>query len=139
MSEPEKRILVVDDDDAIRLLLLTILQRNGLVADGATGGGEALERLAHARYSVMLLDLMMPRESGWDVLDEIARWPAERRPIIIVLTAGPEPRALDPALVAGTVRKPFDIEMLVETVSACVHGGPQTQTGEPTPATQTIN
>ena len=139
MSEPEKRILVVDDDDAIRVLLLTILQRRGLVADAATGGGEALERLAHARYSVMLLDLMMPRESGWDVLNEIARWPLERRPIIIVLTAGPEPHALDPKLVAGTVREPFDIEMLVETVFACVQSNSRPQAGDPTPATQTIN
>ena len=140
MSEPEKRVLVVDDDDAIRVLLLTLLQRHGLAADAACDGGEALERLSRSRYAVMLLDLMMPRESGWDVLDAIARWPADRRPIILVLTAGPEPHALDPTLVAGTVRKPFDIEVLVDTVFACVQNGPaRAQVDEQPPATQTIN
>jgi CheY-like chemotaxis protein len=124
VADPEKRILVVDDDDAIRVLLLTILQRRGLVADAAADGGEALDRLRRSRYSVMLLDLMMPRESGWDVLGEIAQWPRERRPIVIVLTAGPEPRSLDPTLVAGTVRKPFDVDMLIDTVTACVRTTP---------------
>ena len=140
VSDSEKRILVVDDDDAIRVLLLTILRRRGLVADAAADGGEALERLQHSRYSVMLLDLMMPRESGWDVLGEIARWPLNRRPMIIVLTAGPEPRTLDPTLVAGTVRKPFDIDMLIDTVTACVRSGPaRAQVEDPPPATQIVN
>jgi CheY-like chemotaxis protein len=140
VSEPEKRILVVDDDDAIRVLLLTILRRRGLSADAAAGGGEALERLASARYSVMLLDLMMPGESGWDVLGEIACWPLERRPMIIVLTAGSEPRSLDPTLVAGTVRKPFDIDMLIDTVTACVHrGSARAKVEDQPPARQSIN
>lgn len=140
MNDPEKRILVVDDDDAIRVLLLTILRRRGLVADAAADGGEALDCLRRSHYSVMLLDLMMPRESGWDVMGEIAQWPRERRPIVIVLTAGPEPRSLDPTLVAGTVRKPFDVDMLIDTVTACVRRGPsRTQAEDPPPATQIIN
>ena len=87
MGQNEKRVLVVDDDSAIRALLMTILRRRGMAADAAAHGGEALERLARCDYCVMLLDLMMPQRSGWDVLGEIARWPLERRPIIIVLTA----------------------------------------------------
>jgi len=140
VADPERRILVVDDDDAIRVLLLTILRRRGLVADAAADGGEALACLRRSRYSVMLLDLMMPRGSGWDVMGEIAQWPRERRPIVIVLTAGPEPRALDPTLVAGTVSKPFDVDMLIDTVSACVRSGPsRAPVEDPPPATQIIN
>ena len=124
MNDAEKRILIVDDDDAILLLLRTILQRRGLVADGARDGREALECLRDSKYAVMLLDLMMPRESGWDVLGEIARWPLDQRPITIVITAGTEPRTLDPSLVAGTVRKPFDIDLLTDMVTACVRNAP---------------
>jgi DNA-binding response OmpR family regulator len=139
-DDPEKRVLVVDDDDAIRVLLLTILRRRGLEADAAAGGAEALECLRRSRYAVMLLDLMMPRESGWDVLSEIKRWALDRRPIVIVLTAGPEPLALDPALVAGTVRKPFDVDMLIDTVTACVRKAPARAQPEDKPsATQLIN
>ena len=120
MGKLEQRVLVVDDDTAIRTLLMTIMRRRGLTADAACDGAEALERLNRCHYALVLLDLMMPRQSGWDVLGEVARWPLERRPLIIVLTAGSEPRALDSTLVAATVRKPFDIEMLVDTVTACV-------------------
>ena len=113
---------MVDDDAAIRALLTTILQRRGHAVDEAADGNEALDRLKRGPYAMMLLDLMMPRRSGWDVLGEIARWPRDRRPIVIVLTAGVEPRPLDPALVAGTVRKPFDVEVLTDLISACVAG-----------------
>lgn len=130
-------MLVVDDDSAIRALLMTIMRRRNLAADAAADGAEALERLKRCEYSVVLLDLMMPRQSGWDVLGEVARWPLERRPIIIVLTAGTEPRSLDSTLVAATVRKPFDVEMLVDTVNACVARGPAREQVDDCPPAET--
>jgi DNA-binding response OmpR family regulator len=116
----DTRILIVDDDDAARALLLTVLRRRGLQADTARNGQEALERMGACRYTVVLLDLMMPILSGWDVLDQLGTFAPEARPVVIVLTAGGEPRNFQPGLVSGTVRKPFDIELLVDTVSGCV-------------------
>ncbi len=120
MEPDDKRILVVDDDDAIRALLLTILRRRGFSVDVARNGAEALERLRNCRYAVMLLDLMMPLVSGWEVLEHLATFPSELRPITIVLTAGTEPRDLSAELVAGTVKKPFDVELLLDGITACV-------------------
>ena len=129
MERSEKRILVVDDDDAIRALLFTVLRRRGFKVDTARNGSDALERCATCRYALVLLDLLMPQKSGYDVLREMASWPAEGRPLVVVLTAGSEPRNLDPALVAGTVRKPFDIELLFDMISGCVTAvGAQEQT-----------
>lgn len=128
MEKIEKRVLVVDDDDAIRSLLVTVVRRRGFHVDSARDGADALSRLEHCSYSLMLLDLMMPRLSGPDVLDHLASMDPSSRPIVIVLTAGTEPRDLDPGLVAGTIRKPFDIEVLVDTVIALlrsVEGKPQ--------------
>jgi len=116
----DKRILVVVDDDAIRALLLTILRRRGVKVDSARNGLEAMEHFARCRYSVLLLDLMMPRMNGYELLEEIAKMTRPQRPIVIVLTAGTEPRNLSAEIVAGTVRKPFDIELLVDTISACL-------------------
>src|SRR3954469_25690893 len=121
MPRNDKRILVVDDDDAIRALLFTILRRRRFAVDGARNGVEALTRLRKCAYSVMLLDLMMPIRNGWEVLDELKKLPLNDRPMVIVLTAGNEPRDLDPSLVAGSIRKPFDVEMLMETVMACTN------------------
>jgi DNA-binding response OmpR family regulator len=118
MATTEKRILVVDDDDAIRALLFTILRRRGFAVDGARNGEEALVRLRSCVYAAMLLDLMMPVKNGWEVLDELATFPEAQRPLVIVLTAGGEPRDLNPHIVAGSIRKPFDVEMLIDAVSA---------------------
>jgi CheY-like chemotaxis protein len=118
--QTEKRLLVVDDDDAIRALLFTVLRRRGLKVDTARNGIEATERCARCRYAVMLLDLMMPQMTGYEVLERLEHVPPEQRPFVIVLTAGNKPRQLNADIVAGTVRKPFDIELLLDTVLACM-------------------
>jgi DNA-binding response OmpR family regulator len=117
----EKRILIVDDDEAIRALLFTILRRRGFAVDVARNGVEAMSRLRNCRYALMLLDLMMPMKSGWEVMDELKRLSAEERPVVIVLTAGNDPRDLDPALVAASIGKPFEVNLLVETITACTN------------------
>ena len=116
----EKRILVVDDDDAIRMLVSTVLRRRGLRVDSARHGAEAVDIIARCRHSLIVLDLMMPLMSGYDVLDYLATRPIKSRPLVLVLTAGIQSRNFDPALVVGTIQKPFDIELLIDTVAACL-------------------
>ena len=120
MGETEKRILVTDDDDAIRALLLTIHRRRGFKVDTARNGIEGLENIRRCRYSLVVLDLMMPLMSGYEVLAEIENMPVAERPMVLVFTAGAATHALNPAIVAGAVRKPFDIELLVDTIGACI-------------------
>jgi CheY-like chemotaxis protein len=114
----EQRILVVDDDDTIRALIQTVLRRRGLRVGGARNGVEALEQLGARGYALVVLDLMMPRMSGYEVLDHLSRQPSTVRPRVLVLTAGLDPRKLPADLVIGTVHKPFDIEMLADIVTA---------------------
>jgi DNA-binding response OmpR family regulator len=118
----EKRILVVDDDDAIRALLRTVLRRRGFVVDTARNGVEALEQLTMHRYALVVLDLMMPRMSGYELLDQLITQSIMTRPRVLILTAGLEPRSFDGALVIGTMHKPFDIELLLDTVAGCLNG-----------------
>jgi len=136
MGQTEKRILVVDDDDAIRALLLTVLRRRGFKVDTARNGVEALERSARCRYSLVLLDLMMPRMSGYQLLEQVESWPASQRPCIIVLTAGNEPRNINPDLVAGTVSKPFDIELLIDMIAAYILAATETDQTDSCPAAE---
>ena len=120
MPIDEKRILIVDDDSAIRTLLFTILQRRGLSVDTAKHGAEAIERLGKCRYALMLLDLMMPVKNGWHVLEYVTAMDRKSRPAVILLTAGSEPREFNPDIVSGTVRKPFDVELLYDMVIGCM-------------------
>jgi DNA-binding response OmpR family regulator len=116
----EKRILIVDDDDAIRALVTTVLRRRGYGLDTARNGVDALEKLSTCRYALVILDLMMPRLSGYGVLEHLGRLPADTRPLVLVLTAGLEPKPFDQGFVIGTMHKPFDIELLIDTVSGCL-------------------
>lgn len=115
----EKRILVVDDEEAIRTLLFTVLRRRGFAVDRARHGEEAIEMMERCRYAVALVDLMMPVKNGWEVLDWMGKQPPSERPLAIVLTAGTSARDLSPDVVAGTLRKPFDVELLLDMVQAC--------------------
>jgi CheY-like chemotaxis protein len=104
----EKRILIVDDDDPIRALLMTVLRRRAFRVDSARNGVDALERLATCRYALVVLDLMMPRMNGYEVLEHVGQMPSTTRPLVLVLTAGLEQRRFDTSFVIGTMQKPFD-------------------------------
>jgi DNA-binding response OmpR family regulator len=116
---PHRKILVVDDDAPIRALLATVLRRRGFQVDTARDGEHALQLITQCRYALMILDLMMPRVSGYDVIEEICRFDGHR-PYILLLTADCKPRPLDSSLILGTMHKPFDVEMLVEAVAAAL-------------------
>lgn len=120
MGKNEKRVLVVDDDDAIRTLLFTVLRRRGFRVDTARNGEDALSLNTRCRYALILLDLMMPRMSGYEVLDRLAKMPTNTRPLVIVLTAGTSSVELDADCVTGMVRKPFDLELLLDAITACL-------------------
>ena len=88
MDLPRKRcILVVDDDPGIRLFLVTLLRRRGFRLLEARDGNEALEAMRAGSADLVILDLMMPDVSGWDVLRERAADPSLRRVPMIVVTA----------------------------------------------------
>lgn len=123
---PDRRILVVDDDDTIRALVLTVLRRRGYAVDTARNGVEALEKIAEHRYALVVLDLMMPRMSGYDVIDSLARISLATRPRVLVFTAGAQARPLNTSLIIGTIHKPFDIELLLDIVSGCINADDET-------------
>jgi two-component system chemotaxis response regulator CheY len=117
-------VLVVEDDDDLRDVVVQTLERNGFAVAGARDGQEALELLAKGPLpNLILLDLMMPRMSGYELLDHLANESMMTRPRVLVLTAGLEPRTFPTELVIGTVHKPFDIELLLDIVSGFLSAG----------------
>ncbi len=112
-----KRILVVDDDPAVRALLEIVGRRAGFVVDTAVDGLDALEQLRAQEYVIVILDLMMPRVNGYDVVQQLRSEP--RRPAIVVVTAmtGTFVSDLDPQVVQSIIRKPFDVEMMAAVLT----------------------
>lgn len=124
MRENERRVLVIDHDDAIRALLSTILRRRGYKVDAARDGSEGLQRTKRCRYAVILLDLTLPGPGGDELLAEIARQPVDERPLIFVFSAAGAPRHFHSDLVTGTIRRPFEIQLVVDSVTACLSASP---------------
>lgn len=118
---PLPRILIVEDDDAIRTMLLAAFAREAVSAVGARDGVEGMAMMRAAPYAVVIIDLMMPRMNGFELLQELALDPPHPRPVIFVMTAFDEVvlRKLDSELVHGVLRKPFDVERLVEMAVDC--------------------
>lgn len=100
MATPQRRILVVDDDDDIRSLLEQLLTSAGYSVEAAADGRAAL-RAFHARPAdVVVLDLSMPAGmDGWEALPRLRRLLPDAR--IVVLSAFPEPMSLVQVLSAG--------------------------------------
>ena len=113
-----KRVLICEDDHGIRLLLDKLLNRRGLSSDCASTGAEAITLLRYGRYDLVLLDLILPLSSGYDVLAFLERHRPDLLQRVIVVTA--LQRAFQETLpVAAVVRKPFDIvdlDRLVERI-----------------------
>jgi CheY-like chemotaxis protein len=120
-----KDVLVVDDDEEVRLLLCRALVRMRMTVDTAVDGEDALEKIAVYRYSVVLTDLMMPRLDGADFVRKLAavEQRSQERPVVVIITAHPDSDLLAPLgnEVQAVVRKPVNVKELTEIVRACVH------------------
>ena len=114
-STPDARILLVEDDPGIRRFLEVVVARGGFIVDSATDGAEALRLLKQNTYDLMLLDLMLPRISGFDVISALRK--LKTRPAVIVVTSN-DANDLDPEIIASIVRKPFDLNELMTLVTA---------------------
>ena len=123
MSEqsPKKKVLVVDDDDAIRMMVERVLKREQYDVESARDGFEAIEKLSGNDYATVLLDLMMPRVDGHGVIRFLEENREVPKPFVIVMTANlagaTETAAARP--VFRVLPKPFDISQLVSHVRDC--------------------
>ena len=119
------RVLVAEDDPAIRRLLAMTLRRRRLDVHLAEDGQQALDALQRERFDVAVLDLMMPHVDGWGLVRWLSAHPDRRPASVIVVSAADREalRDLDPTVVNAIIFKPFDVLLLGAYVrSAAEHG-----------------
>lgn len=120
MAEASRpRILVVDDDEPIRMLEKHLFEDAGFEVDLAADGRSALEKIAQQRPDLVTLDLVMPELDGWAVIERLRRMPSAP-PVVVVSGRAdqdpPGPPGMLDKCVAAYVQKPFHV---VELITAC--------------------
>lgn len=124
------RVLVVDDDANIRRMVIAALRREGYSFLEAPNGREALDLMRSDHPDVVVLDLMMPILSGWDVLRERVEDDELRRIPVIIVSANRDPEVAT-AMAQGIcafLPKPFDIGALSALVRSCIAATPPPET-----------
>lgn len=115
----DRCVLVIEDDDSLRKLVIAALGRSGVAADAARDGAEGIALLDKHAYTAILLDMMMPGTGGLEVIAHLKR---RQQPhgVVIVMTAAKERFAskLDESVVSIVIRKPFDLEEVVTLVGS---------------------
>jgi two-component system response regulator RegX3 len=119
MSEPKFRILVVEDEAAIRDGLADVLVYHGYDVDTVSDGREGLRKALSGQYGLLLLDVMLPGRDGFSICDEVRK--KDREQPIIMLTAKTADEDIVNGLSLGAddyIAKPFSIAELILRVQA---------------------
>ena len=127
-----RRILIVDDEPNIVDSLEFLMRGSDYEVRVARNGDEALRRAESFRPDLVLLDVMMPRKSGFEVCQKIRENPARRDVKIIMLTAKGSNAERDRGLNFGAnayVTKPFSTNELMNTVRALLPASKVRDTG----------
>jgi two-component system phosphate regulon response regulator PhoB len=114
------RILVVDDDPEIVAMLSTRLGKRGYTVSTAEDGNKALEVAKREKPDVVLLDVMMPGKSGWEVARALKNDPVTQSVKIVMVSAIGEKTNEITAPIYGAdahVDKPFEFEKLEKVIS----------------------
>jgi CheY-like chemotaxis protein len=121
MTDPQqRRVLIAEDDPSIRRMLTVALGRQGYQTVEACDGGEALTAMRAGHADLVVLDLMMPKVTGWQVLAERAGDPDLRNIPVIVITAergDAVTKILDDGI-SALLPKPFSLDALEALVKS---------------------
>jgi DNA-binding response OmpR family regulator len=120
----KKKILLVDDDPAIRQILVRLLEEEDFAVWTAANGAEALALDDATKFDLVLLDLNMPVKGGWETFEQLTA----KDPLLPVILITARPNQLFPALGAGVgalLEKPLDFVKLFDTIRNLLEEAPE--------------
>jgi len=120
MDHHHRRVLIAEDDPSIRRMLTVSLRKQGYHTAEACDGSEALEAMRAGEADLVVLDLMMPKVTGWQVLAKRAVDPKLRNIPVIVITAerGDQVTKILDDGIAALLPKPFSLDALQALVKS---------------------
>lgn len=116
-----RKLLIVEDDDDLRRLYVTALRAAGHDVAEAASGLEALRRIDASPPDLIVLDLMLPKVSGFGVLYDLSAQAHTRSIPVVIVTGTTDP--VESPRVACVLRKPVQPDDLVEAIERCLANG----------------
>lgn len=129
-----KTILLAEDEVTLSQVLTDSLKRKGFSVETAENGLEAIKQISTMKYDLYILDVMMPKLSGWDVAEEIRK--TDKNTPILFLTAKTEKEDVIKGYGLGGndyLRKPFHFEELLLRIKELLSRKPESKTKENLP------
>ena len=118
-DDTKKRVLVVEDEDNIAIALDFLLTREGYVQERIATGATAVERIRTTRPDLVLLDVMLPEVSGYEICQAVRMEPALADTKILMMTARGSAMERRKGLAMGAdgfISKPFELKELRDEV-----------------------
>ena len=120
MNRPTvKKVLVVNDEPALREVVSAVLIDEGYDVAAASDGRMALGLLAEERPDLILMDVWMPGLSGHDAFSAMRARPDVRNIPVVMMSAAATQASMDPSI-AGFLRKPFDLDRLLAIITRLI-------------------
>jgi DNA-binding response OmpR family regulator len=115
----EARVLIIEDNDALRVVLFTVLRHQPLGVDTASSADEAMEKVRSCDYALILLDMELPDDDSEEFLRRFHDFRPEATSFILAVRNPRSDQILEPGLVNAIVNKPLEIDTLVDVVREC--------------------
>lgn len=130
----EPRVLVVESNDALRVLLFTILRHQPLGVDTAATADEALERTAGCDYALIIVDMELEERAGHQFIAAFREHRPNANSFILAVRNPKDETYLDPQHFNAVMNKPLEIDTLAEVVRECAHVVPPPEEPLPCPS-----
>ena len=114
-----KRILLAEDEEVLRMLIMDTLEDEDYIIDEAADGSIAMNLLENNQYDLVILDYMMPVYTGLEVIEKLRAFETNHRSIILMLSAKSQAYEQEQVLKAGAdyfMAKPFSPMELLEKI-----------------------
>ena len=119
MPASETRVLVIEDNDALRVILFTVLRHQPLAVDTASNADDAMEKVSACDYALIVLDTNLPDDESEDFLRRFREFRPESTSFILAVRDPRVDLTIDPQMVNAIVNKPLEIDTLADLVREC--------------------
>ncbi|HXH37665.1 MAG TPA: response regulator [Thermoanaerobaculia bacterium] len=119
MSATEARVLIIEDNDALRVMLFTILRHQPLGVDTAADAEDAIAKTRQCDYALILIDMGLPDDESSAFLTQFHEERPDATTFILAVLDPNQEVAMESKLVNATVNKPLEIDTLADVVREC--------------------